>query len=395
MLSAVKDLIQDLHAGKMIILVDDEQRENEGDLVLAADHVSKETINFMAQYGRGLICLALTKKQIKQLQLPLMVAQDKNFSPHKTAFTLSIEAAQGVSTGISAEDRAHTIKIASSNKAKPEDIVTPGHIFPIQAQDGGVLRRAGHTEAGVDLAKLAGLTPAAVICEIMKTDGSMARMPDLQVFAKKHKIKIGSIVDMISFRLQNETIVKEIAQYKTACLGCKEVQVKIFSNTLDKLEHLVLQFGDIHKNQEPVLVRIQKYDPIEGLLNEESSLNRCVKRIQELGGVGILVLLGNENKNENLSVKVNRVIKNNFSKDTTPSSDKRDYGIGAQILRSLNIRKIRLISNTGLKSSHSTKPGLRAYGLSVVQLISLKNNKNNRLNNIVKLDKNNYSEKLW
>ena len=344
----MQDLIQDLREGKMIVLVDDEQRENEGDLILAADHVDTKAINFMAQYGRGLICLALTKKQVQQLQLPLMVAQDKNLSPHKTAFTLSIESAQGVSTGISAKDRAHTIRVASHSKAKPEDIVTPGHIFPIQAQDGGVLRRAGHTEAGVDLAKLAHLTPATVICEIMKADGSMARMPDLQDFAKKHGMKMGSIEDIIAFRLCNETLVKEVSHWETACFGCKNVQIKVFSNILDKTENLVFQFGSIHQNQKAVTgvpVRIQKYDPIEDILNEKSSFNQSVKLIRQMGGVGVIVLLGHEDKNVSLKNKINKMQQEASIKDSTSNTvstlyrDERDYGIGAQILRSLGVRK--------------------------------------------------------
>ena len=385
MLNRVQDLIEDMRKGKMIILVDDEQRENEGDLVLAADHINANAINFMAQFGRGLICLALTKKQVRQLELPLMVAQDKNFSPHKTAFTLSIEAAEGVSTGISAKDRAHTIQIASHCKAKPGDIVTPGHIFPIQAQDGGVLRRAGHTEAGVDLAKLAHLTPAAVICEIMNPNGSMARMPDLQVFAQKHDLKIGSIVDIIAFRLLNETLVKEVAHYNTSCFECSDVQVRVFSNVLDSMEHLVFQFGSISENQEPVLVRIQNHDPVADLLNEESSLKQSLKLLRSVGGV--LVLLGRKNKGPYLKNKLSEIIhkkkllksENNDGKVSSSYRDERDYGIGAQILRSLGVRQIRLISNTtDMSPVHSVKPGLRAYGLSVVDLVSLKDLKDFR-----------------
>ena len=394
MLSCIQDLIQDFRKGKMIILVDDEQRENEGDLVLAADHVSAEAINFMAQFGRGLICLALTKKQVHQLQLPLMVAQSKNFSPHKTAFTLSIEATKGVSTGISVKDRAHTIQVASHYNAKPEDIVTPGHVFPIQAQDGGVLRRAGHTEAGVDLARLAHLTPAAVICEIMNPDGSMARMPDLQAFAKKHDLKTGSIVDMISFRLCNETLVKEIAHYNADCFGCSDVQVKVFSNTLDSMEHLVFQFGDICENQDPALVRIQNHDPIEDLLNEESSLKQSLKLLRQLGGILVLLNHDNENKAFSLKSKISKLMsqKKYFKNNTSVSyHDERDYGIGAQILRSLGVHKIRLISNitdsnADIKLTHSIKPGLRAYGLSVVDLVSLKNSHIHK-NNILNLNK--------
>ena len=385
MLSCVQDLIQDFHKGKMIILVDDEQRENEGDLVFAADYVTGEAINFMAQFGRGLICLALTKEQVQRLQIPLMVAQDKNFSPHKTAFTQSIEAAKGISTGISVKDRAHTIRVASHCEAKPEDIVTPGHVFPIQAQDGGVLRRAGHTEAGVDLARLAKLNPAAVICEIMNPNGSMARMPDLEVFAKEHDLKIGSIVDMISFRLSNETLVKEVTHYETHCFGCSNVQVKIFSNTLDSMEHLVFQFGKIPKNQDPVLVRIQNHEPIEDLLNEGSSLKQSLKLFRQLGG--ILVLLNYENKTTSLKNKISKLIgqkkspKNNIH---TSSRDERDYGIGAQILRSLGLHNIKLISNIDTKSIHTFKPGIQAYGLNVVDFIPLKGQYLYK-NNILKL----------
>ena len=385
MLSRVQDLIEDMRKGKMVILVDDEQRENEGDLILAADHVNADAINFMAQFARGLICLALTKKQVNQLELPLMVAQDKNFSPHKTAFTLSVEAAEGVSTGISAKDRAHTIQVVSHDKARPKDIVAPGHIFPIQAQDGGVLRRAGHTEAGVDLAKLAHLRPAAVLCEVMNSDGTMARMPDLQVFAQKHDLKIGSIVDIIAFRLRNETLVKEVAHYNTRCFECSDVQVRVFSNVLDSMEHLVFQFGSIPENQEPVLVRIQNHDPVADLLDEESSLKQSLKLLRSAGG--ILVLLGHTNKGPYLKNKLSEVIykkklsnnENNDDKASSSYHDERDYGIGAQILRSLGVRKIRLISNTtDMSPVHSVKPGLRAYGLSVVDLVSMKGLKDSR-----------------
>ncbi len=254
-MNTIPELIEEIKAGRMIILVDDEDRENEGDLILAADHVTPEMINFMSREARGLICLSLAPEQIQRLGLPLMVRDDLNFSPNRTAFTVSIEAAHGVTTGISAADRSHTIRVASRPDAKPADISMPGHVFPIRAQPGGVLKRAGHTEASVDMARLAGLNSSAVICEIMNSDGTMARMPDLQKFAKAHGIKMGTIVDLIRYRVQNESLVTEVANASLPSALGSGFQIRVFKNILDESEHVVLQKGKPEAGQ-ATLVRV-------------------------------------------------------------------------------------------------------------------------------------------
>src|SRR5690606_30624590 len=254
-MNSIHDIIEDIKLGKMVILIDDEDRENEGDLILAADFVSADKINFMSREARGLICLSLTPEQIEKLEIPLMVKDDKNLSPHKTAFTVSIEASEGISTGISAFDRAKTIEVAANPNAKPKDIITPGHIFPIKGQPGGVLKRAGHTEASIDLAKLAGLTPAAVICEVMNDDGSMARTPDLIKFALKHDIKIGTIVDLIEYRMMNERLIEEEAKANLPTAYGDGFEVRVFKSHVNGLEHVALVKGDINPD-EPTLVRV-------------------------------------------------------------------------------------------------------------------------------------------
>lgn len=367
---SIDDLVRDIRQGKIVILVDDEDRENEGDLVLAADHVTPSAINFMAAEARGLICLALSSQQIENLQLPLMVREDLNHTPNKTAFTVSIEASSGVSTGISAADRAHTIRVASKPTARPSDVNRPGHVFPIRAQQGGVLRRAGHTEGSVDLAKLAGLNPAAVICEVMNSDGTMARVPDLILFAKKHGLKIGTIVDLIQYRLQHEALVTEVVDHtqthfsKSLPNGWK---VRIFKNQIDSVEHLVLQKGEFEPKQ-PHLVRIHIdnfiRDLFANLRTGESHLTRSIRRIDEEGAGTIIVLRGFNSPMIQNELKI-------F--DPKPEAagqgaqvDTRDYGIGAQILRDLGLRKIRLLTN------HSDrKVGLKAFDVEIVETIPL------------------------
>jgi len=241
----ITELIEDIRLGKMVILVDDEDRENEGDLVLAADHVTPEAVNFMAREARGLICLPMSSQQIDRLQIPQMVRDDLNYSSNKTAFTVSIEAAQGVTTGISAADRAHTIRVASNPNVSSLDIHMPGHIFPIRAQQGGVLKRAGHTEGSVDLATLAGLNPAAVICEVINDDGTMARVTDLKVFAKKHNLKIGTIVDLIQYRLSTESLVEEVGFIELPPQFGADLKARIFKTNVDKTDHCGIQKGEI------------------------------------------------------------------------------------------------------------------------------------------------------
>lgn len=367
----IEDLIHDIRHGKIVILIDDEDRENEGDLILAADYVTPAAINFMAMEARGLICLAMSAQQIEKLQLPLMVHEDMNLAPNKTAFTVSIEASSGVSTGISAADRAHTIKVASHPNAKPTEINRPGHVFPIRAQNGGVLRRAGHTEGSVDLAKLAGLNPAAVICEVMNSDGTMARVPDLIEFAKKHELKIGTIVDLIQYRLQHETLVTEVYSTNLPESFGKSWKARVFKNQVDSMEHLVLQKGEVDSHQ-PHLVRIQldnqTRDLFSQLANGQSSLLQSIQRIEKEGSGTLLVLRGFNNPSILGELKLLEAAKENGPRGNPV--DERDYGIGAQILRSLGLRKIRLITNHPEK-----KIGLKAFDVEIVEVISARSPK--------------------
>jgi 3,4-dihydroxy 2-butanone 4-phosphate synthase/GTP cyclohydrolase II len=365
-LNSVPELIEDIKAGKPVILVDDEDRENEGDLILAADYVTPQSVNFMALEARGLICLSLPGEQIDRLNIPLMTNADTNRSPNRTAFTVSIEAAKGVSTGISAADRALTIKVASSPSAQPQDVIVPGHVFPIRAQEGGVLKRAGHTEASLDLVRLAGLTPAAVICEIMNADGTMARLGQLTEFAEKHGIKIGTIESLIQFRIQTESFVVERAQAQMPCRFGDDYRIHVFENLLDGHEHVALVKGHIDPSK-PTLVRMHAECLMGDVFGDThthsgESLDLSIKRINEEGS-GILVYLRLESMGHRLR---QRVLNLNGSAESQPGTDDRDYGIGAQILRALGVSKLRLISN-----SHAKRVGLRGYGLEIVEEIAL------------------------
>lgn len=356
-----EELIEDIRQGRMVILVDDEDRENEGDLVLAADHVTAEAINFMAREARGLICLSLASEQIDRLQLPQMVRDDLNDSPNKTAFTVSIEAAQGVTTGISAQDRAHTVRVASSPDAKPADVRMPGHIFPIRAQNGGVLRRAGHTEGSVDLARLAGLHPAAVICEVMNDDGTMARVPDLVKFAQKYNLKIGTIVDLIEYRLRRENLVEEVFSSELPA-EYHGFFARVFRSKVDGVEHLVLQKGEIKPDKE-VLVRVQldSYSrDMLGFLGHGSMMVLNSLRMLSDAESAVLLLLRGNNKPQGLVGEIKALA---GQKASVPM-DERDYGIGAQILRSLGAHRIRLISNKADK-----RVGLKAYDLEIIDVV--------------------------
>ncbi len=362
-MNSIPEIIDDIRNGKMVILIDDEDRENEGDLILATDFVTPDSINFMATQARGLICLALEPEQIDRLGLPLMVGDERNMSPNKTAFTVSIEAAQGVSTGISASDRAHTIRVAANPNAKAKDIIAPGHVFPIRAQKGGVLKRAGHTEASVDLARLAGLTPAAVICEVMKDDGTMARLPDLMEFAKKHQIKIGTIEALIRYQLENEALVEELAAapFKSA-FG--EFQMRVFKNKIDNSHSVVLQKGEISKDQ-PTLVRVHVEniftDALRGLSTKSSvSLEQALQCIGQCEA-GVFVYLRKEGMDSQIAQWSRQ-----DSEHGPLKMDPREYGIGAQILRQLGIGKIHLLAGTRT----SKTIGLKGFGLEIEKIIS-------------------------
>ncbi len=355
-IAPIQDIIDEIRAGRMVVLVDEEDRENEGDLLFAAEFVTPEKINFMARHGRGLICLTLTEAHCKQLNLPLMVRD--NGSPLGTNFTMSIEAASGVTTGISAADRSRTVQVAVGKNAKPADIVQPGHIFPLMAQNGGVLVRAGHTEAGCDLAQLAGLTPAAVICEILKDDGEMARLPDLITYAQLHGLKIGTIADLIQHRSQHEKLVERVAQRPVqTAYGAFEL-VTYRDKTMQRT-HLALVKGNIQPQNE-TLVRV--HEPLSVLdfmeqtsFKNSTSVHDALTKISQ-SAAGVLVLLHrNETPNDLLARAVATPEAHHISQ-----WDPRSYGIGAQILRDLNVGKMRLLATP------RKLPSMAGFGLEVV-----------------------------
>lgn len=373
--NTIPEIIDDIRKGKMVILVDDEDRENEGDLILAADHVTTQAVNFMITEARGLVCLTMTAQQIERLHLPLMVRDDLNFAPNKTAFTVSIEAAEGISTGISAADRAHTVKVAANPHAKPADVHMPGHIFPIRAQQGGVLKRAGHTEASVDLARLAGLNPAAVICEVMNPDGSMARVGDLKEFAKKHDMKIGTIVDLIAYRLANETLVEELSSIDLPPSFGSGMKARVFRSTVDGLEHLVIQKGEIRPEQDTLVrVHVDNFtrDFMAVVQRGASTVLESLRLINEAES-GAFVLLRGNNRTQGLTQELQVLAGMEDVRPSTPLMDERDYGIGAQILREIGAHKIRLLTNKPEK-----KVGLKAFDLEIVEIVAIENVKDNK-----------------
>lgn len=366
-IASVKEVLEDLRQGKMIILVDDEARENEGDLTIAAEKVTPEAINFMAKYGRGLICLALSPENVEKLKLPLMVYDNR--SPFKTAFTVSVEARQGVTTGISAADRAHTILTAVAEDARPEDLIQPGHVFPLRARRGGVLFRTGQTEGSVDLARLAGMSEAAVICEIMNEDGTMARMPDIEKFSKKHNMKIAAVADIIAYRMRTESFVHSAAE-TILPTPYGEFKAVAFSNDIDDYEHLALVKGDIDPDKE-VMVRVHS----ECLTGDVFGSYRCdcgeqLKKAMEMvqeEGLGVILYLHQEGRGIGLVNKLRAYKLQDEGFDTVEANeqlgfdpDLRDYGVGAQILVALGVRKMKLITNNPRKII-----GLEGYNLQV------------------------------
>ena len=357
-LSPIEDIIEDARNGKMFILIDDEDRENEGDLVIPAQMATPDAVNFMATHGRGLICLTLTRERTKQLGLPMM--PQTHGQRLATNFTVSIEAAEGVTTGISAPDRARTITVAIDPRTTEADIVTPGHIFPLAARNGGVLVRAGHTEAGVDIARLAGLNPSAVICEIMNDDGTMSRLPDLVKFAQFHGLKIGAIADLIAYRRRHDRIVERLMEHKFNSRYGGEFNWHIYRNTVEYAEHLAIVKGEIDP-EEPVLVRMHAFsigtDALGSLDAPDSGvLQKSMEMIAD-AGKGVIVLIRDTSPSA-LSERIKRV----KSAPRSPVNELRDYGVGAQILADLGVRDIILLSN-----SERSIVGLEGFGLRLVE----------------------------
>lgn len=365
-LSSIEEIIEDIRQGKMVVLMDDEDRENEGDLIMAADLVTPEAINFMATYGRGLICMPMTQARCEQLKLPLMV--EKNTEQFQTSFTVSIEASTGVTTGISAADRARTVQVAASVNAKPADIVMPGHIFPLMAKEGGVLNRAGHTEAGVDLARLAGREPCGVIVEILNPDGTMARRPDLEKFCAEHGLKMGTIADLIEYRNLHETTIERVAECQMPTHH-GDFKLITYRDTIDNKVHFVMQAGEVQADQ-ATAVRVHLHNPFSDLLGSDRlgkmswPLDQALKKIAEEKGV--LVLLSTDDSADALIEQVKafaRADRGDTIKAKGAEPVSRTVGVGSQILADLGVGKMRLLSSP--KRYHA----LSGFGLEVVEYI--------------------------
>jgi 3,4-dihydroxy 2-butanone 4-phosphate synthase/GTP cyclohydrolase II len=364
--ASIEEIIEDLKNGKMVIMVDDEDRENEGDLIIPAAKANADAVNFMATYGRGLVCLTLTADRVKKLNLPLMA--QNNQARDATAFTISIESVEGVTTGISAQDRATTIASAINPLNGQNDITSPGHVFPLVARDGGVLVRAGHTEASVDLARLAGFEPAGTICEIMNDDGTMARIPDLIEFSKKHDIKIGKIVDLISYRRKHDTFVNKTLDEKITLKDGKEFDIKVFGNSFDQTEQIVLSKGNINDGK-PVIVRVHVISYFDDLIGESGSGNKTLKQTIDIinnEGRGVLILV-RDSSSSVISSYLSAKDKSQKEIEEQKQSELRIFGMGAQILSELGVRDMILLTNTDWKFV-----GLDAYDINIVETKFLK-----------------------
>ncbi len=365
-ISSIEEIIEDQKLGKMVIMVDDEDRENEGDLIIPAARVDDKAINFMATHGRGLICLSLTEDRVKELDLPLM--SQNNDTRDTTAFTISIEAKEGVTTGISAQDRAVTIQTAIDQNKTKKDIMSPGHVFPLVARDGGVLMRAGHTEASVDLARLSGHTPAGVICEIMNDDGTMARIPDLIEFSKKHNIKIGKIVDLISHRRDKDKFIKKSYDSEIELKSGGQFNIKVYESIYDGTEQIVLSKGNINDDK-PTMVRVHVTDYFDNLFgnygSDDASLHKAIRLIENANR-GVIILIRDTGKSI-----INNLIKSQSSSDNlnqNNSDELRIYGMGAQILSEIGVKKMILLTNTEWKFI-----GLDAFDIEILETKLLNN----------------------